>query len=211
MRIFSDREAAGKILGEKLAAFKTCLTNPIVLGIPRGGVAIGYSISEVLKAPFDAIVLRKLPIPDSPEVGFGAVTVDKTTIFNEEMLAHLSLKQAEISRIVNEVYEEVLRRNRIYRGNRPFPSLAGRSVILADDGLATGFTILAAIRFVKKSKPKEIITAVPVAHREAYNLVEKEADRVVILHISDLPYFAVAAFYEEFPEMSDSEVKKLVN
>ena len=210
MSLFSAREEAGNILGEKLSVFKTHFTNPIVLGIPRGGLSIGYCISKVLKAPLDAIVLRKLPIPDNPEAGFGAVTVDKTVIFNEAMLAQLNLEQAQINKIIDTVYKEVLRRNKMYCRDRPFPSLIGRSVVVADDGLATGFTVLAAVRFIRKNKPREIIVAVPVAHREAYNLVKREADRVVVLHISDLSYFAVASFYDEFSEMSDEEARNFL-
>lgn len=193
-------------MAEKLTTFKPYFTDPIVLGIPRGGVAVGYRIREALKAPLDAIVLRKLPVPDNPEVGFGAVTLDKTVIFNEPLLVSLQLTRAEIDIIVDTVYKEVLRRNNAYRKQKVFPSLEKRSVILTDDGLATGVTMLAAVRFVKNKKPKEIIVAVPVAHKQAYTIVRNEANKVVVLHISDLPYFAVASFYDEFPEMSDKQV-----
>lgn len=203
---FTDREQAGDILAEKLAVLKPRFTNPIVLGIPRGGVSVGYRISKELDIPLDIIVLRKLPVPYNPETGFGAVTLDKTVIFNEELMMRMNLSQKEINEIIDDVYVEVLRRNKVYRKNKPFPSLSGRSVILTDDGLATGFTMLAAVRFAKKNKAKEIIVAVPVAHRQSYELVKKEADKTIVLHVSDLPYFAVASFYDEFPDMSDKGV-----
>lgn len=206
MVIFGNRQEAGRILAEKLLPQKERLKNPIVFGIPRGGIAVGFSIAEALECPLDAISLRKLPVPESPEVGFGALTLDKTAIFNERLLSGLNLSELEINKIINNVYREVLRRNKAYRQDRPFPLLEERTVILSDDGLATGYTMLAAIKFAKKRGVGQLIAAVPVAHREAYNLVKKEADNVVVLHISDLPYFAVASFYREFPDMSDEEV-----
>lgn len=206
MVIFNSRQEAGSILAAELMAAKPKLKNPIVLGIPRGGVPIGFLIAKALNCPLDAIVLRKLPIPNNPEAGFGAVTLDKTVIFNEALLAQVYLTKDKINRIVDNVYKEVLRRNRVYRWNKPFPLLEGRSVILTDDGLATGYTMLAAIKFAKAKGAFKTTAAVPVAHREAYKLVKKEADETIVLHISDYPFFAVASFYREFPDMSDEEV-----
>lgn len=206
MFIFNNRPEAGDILGQRLWALKFKLKDPIVLGIPRGGVPIGFSIAKALNYPLDTIVLRKLPIPDNPEAGFGAVTLDKISILNENLLSQINLSPFQIDKIINNVYKEVLRRNRVYRHNRPFPLLKRRSVILTDDGLATGYTMLAAIKFVREKQAQEIIVAVPVAHREAYELVKKETDKILVLHISDLAYFAVASFYNDFPDMSDEEV-----
>lgn len=206
MIIFNSRQEAGGILAQRLLALKSKLKDPIVLGIPRGGVPVGFSITKVLDCPLDTIALRKLPIPDSPETGFGAVTLDKIAIFNETLLSHINLSQLQINKIIDEVYKEVLRRNRVYRQNKPFPSLNERSVILTDDGLATGYTMLAAIKFVRERQSGEVIVAIPVAHREAYELVKKETDKIFVLHISDLAYFAVASFYNDFPDMSDEEV-----
>ena len=206
MAIFSDRIEAGQLLADKLAQIKSRLVDPIVLGIPRGGVPIGSCIAKAIGAPLDVIVLRKLPIPDNPEAGFGAVTIDKVTIFNESMAGYLGLNEKEINGIVERVYKEVLRREKVYRKNRPFPPLAGRSVILTDDGLATGITMLAAVKFAWAKMAKEIIIAVPVAHQEAFDLLKKEADRVIVLHVDNAPFFAVASFYREFTDMKDEEV-----
>lgn len=206
MVIFNDRQEAGNILAEKLQPLKPKLKNPIVLGIPRGGVPIGFIVAKTLECPLDTIVLRKLPIPHNPEAGFGAVTLDKIAILNEKLLSEIHLSKPQIDGIIDNVYEEVLRRNNVYRRDKPFPDLNGRCVVLTDDGLATGYTMLAAIEFSKRKGAAEIIAAVPVAHREAYNLVKKEADKVVVLHISDFPYFAVASFYGEFSDMWDEEV-----
>lgn len=206
MVIFNNRQEAGKILAKRLLPLKPKLKNPIVLGIPRGGVPIGFLIAETLDCPLDIIVLRKLPMPANLEAGFGAVTLDKVAIFNEPLLAQIYLSQEKINEIIDSVYKEVLRRNKVYRKDKPFPSLNGRSVILTDDGLATGYTMLAAVKFCQRNDAKEIIVAVPVAHREAYEMVEEESDEIVTLHISNLPYFAIASFYREFPDMSDEEV-----
>lgn len=206
MLIFNDRQEAGNILAEKLQPLKPKLKNPIVLGIPRGGVPIGFIVAKALECPLDTIVLRKLPIPHNPEAGFGAVTLDKIAILNEKLLAQIHLSKPQIDGIIDNVYKEVLRRNNVYRRDKPFPDLNGRCVVLTDDGLATGYTMLAAIEFSKRKGAAEIIAAVPVAHREAYNLVKKEADEVVVLHISDFPYFAVASFYRGFSDMPDEEV-----
>jgi putative phosphoribosyl transferase len=206
MILFSDRLQAGDFLAKKLSLFKSQLKDPIVLGIPRGGIPIGYRLAKSLASPLDTMVLRKLPMPTDPEAGFGAVTLDRTVIFNQELLSFIHLDDDQIDKIIHDVYQEVLRRNQVYRKGRPFPSLEKRSVILADDGLASGFTMLAAVKFVRKRKAQEVIVAVPVAHRQAFDLVRSESDQMVVLHISDAPYFAVASFYREFPEMSDQEV-----
>ncbi len=204
--MFRNRQEAGDILAERLLEIKPEFKNPIVLGIPRGGVVIGSQVAKKLKTPLDAIVLRKLPLPHNPEAGFGAVTLDRIVIFNEALLSETCLTQAEIDKIVEGVYKEVVRRNKVYRQNKRFPSLEERSVILTDDGLASGYTMLAAIKFAKAKGAKEIISAAPVAHREAFELVKKNSDRIAVLHISNIAYFAVASFYEDFPDMSDKEV-----
>ena len=204
--LFDDRSQAGELLAKRLLELKVTLKDPIVLGIPRGGVAVGEPIARALKAPLDILVLRKLPIPDNPEAGFGAVALDKIPIFNESLLPRLGLTDARINKIVEEVYKEVVRRNKVYRKDKPLPPLKGRSVILADDGLATGFTMLAAVRFARKKEAKEVIVAAPVAHEEAFRMIEGEADKVLVLHVSRQPLFAVASFYEDFHDMEDSEV-----
>ncbi|MBI4834994.1 MAG: phosphoribosyltransferase [Planctomycetes bacterium] len=203
---FNNRYEAGRMLFNKIAGLDLTLKKPLILGIPRGGVAIGAALAQGLQAPLDTITLRKLPFPDNPEAGFGAVTLDKVVILNEKLINYYRLDEHTINRIVDEVYKEVLRRNRIYRQNKPFPKLNGRTVIITDDGLASGFTMLAAIRFARQRDAGEIIVAVPVAHRQAYDMIKKESDNLAALHVSDQPYFAVAGFYDDFPDMTDNEV-----
>ncbi len=206
MVLFDDRLQAGSILAQRLFLLKERLNDPIVLGIPRGGVPVGFQVAGELRCKLDAIVLRKLPIPDNPEAGFGAVTLDETVIFNEGLLRQLRLPESRIRAIVAKVYEEVVRRNQVYRKGAPFPALKGRSVVITDDGLASGYTMLSAVTFAKEKNAGKVIVAVPVAHREACALIGKKADTVIALHVSDYPYFAVASFYRDFPDMSDEDV-----
>ena len=127
MITFRNREEAGRLLSRKLLELKSRFDNPVVLGIPRGGIPMGYFIARALHCPLEPIVLRKLPIPFDPEAGFGAVTLDRETVFNKTLLSRLGLSQKEIEEIISTVYQEVLRRNRIYRGNKPLPSLHHQS------------------------------------------------------------------------------------
>ena len=181
-----------------------------MLGIPRGGVPIGYPIAKALNAPLDVIIPRKLPIPWSPEVGFGAVTSSGDVILNPDIADGLGLTESEIKKISDGVYQEIQRRMRIYRGNRPMPSLREKNVIITDDGLATGFTMIAAIESVKRQGPKKVIAAVPVAPKDAADLVRKYADELVTLWEKKTYSFAVASFYDDFHDMADSEVVSLL-
>ena len=208
--LFENRADAGQKLAQSLKEMELKLEKPIVLGIPRGGVPVGYVLAKTLGCELDTIVLRKIPIPSDPEAGFGAVTIDKTVILNQEMLPHLHLSQEEMDQGIEEVYQEVKRRNEVYRKGRPFPELKGRSIILTDDGLATGYTMLTAAKFCQKKKPEEIIVAVPVASDSAAELIRPETDQFIVLHISHSFYFAVASFYQRFEDMMDEEVVEIL-
>jgi putative phosphoribosyl transferase len=205
MILFKDRLDAGTRLAEKIHLGKDD-KNPIILGIPRGGISIGYPIAVKLNCPLEPITLRKLPLPQNDQMGFGAVTLNKKVVLNKKLIDAGYVSKNEVDAIVDEVYEEVLRRDRLYRGSRPFPDLEGRSVIIVDDGLATGFTMLAAISFAKEKEAMKITCAVPVAHDNAYNLVREEVDSIICLHIDRGHSFAVASFYQSFPDMEDREV-----
>jgi putative phosphoribosyl transferase len=201
--IFRDRREAGEKLAERLKAFRD--QDPLVLAIPRGGVPVGCEISRALHAPFDLIIPRKLPIPYNPEAGFGAVTPDGTVVLNERLVKQLGLPIWEIDSIVMAVLDEVQRRVKAYRPGPPLDP-KGKTVIITDDGLASGYTMIAAVRAVKKKSPKKVIVAVPCSPRSSIELLEKEADEVISLTVQEYGSFAVASYYESFPDLSDGEV-----
>jgi putative phosphoribosyl transferase len=206
--LFKDRLFAGKALAKPLEKYKG--EDVIVLGIPRGGVPIGYPIAKALDAPLDVIIPRKLPIPWSPEVGFGAVTSTGDVILNPDIVGEMRITESEIKAIADDVYKEIQRRMKIYRGNKPLPSLREKTVIIADDGLATGFTMIAAIESVRKQGPKKVIAAAPVSPKDAADKIRKYADEVVTLWEKQTYSFAVASFYEDFHDMRDEEVTGLL-
>jgi putative phosphoribosyl transferase len=202
--LYKTRTEAGEKLAREVIKLKPA--SPIVLGIPRGGVPVGEPVAKALGCALDVVVLRKIPIPWSPEAGYGAVTLDRTVVLNEKMLSYLRLGRDDIEAGINEVYREVLRRERAYRGDRPFPELKGRTAVLVDDGLASGYTMLAAIKFVRARSAASVVVASPVASDTAYELIKREADELVTLYVDYSAQFAVASFYEEFPDMRDEEV-----
>jgi putative phosphoribosyl transferase len=206
--IFKDRHDAGRQLAERLLLYRR---NAVVLAIPRGGVPVGYEVSRGLDVPLDIIVPRKLPIPSDPEAGFGAVAPDGTVVLNEALMWYLGLSTEEIERIIGEVLGEVRRRIREYRGDRPLPRLSGKNVIVVDDGLASGYTMIAAVRALRKERPRRVIVAVPCSPRTSVERLEKEADEVVCLAVQSSGPFAVASFYERFPDLRDEEVKGLLS
>ena len=210
MILFKNRLDAGERLAEKIHLGKED-KNPIVLGIPRGGISVGYPVARKLNSLLEPITLRKLPIPQNDQMGFGAVTLDRQVILNRRLIDAGYVSEREIDPIVDEVYEEVMRRDKLYRGTRPFPELKDRCVIIVDDGLATGFTMLAAIQFAKEKEAIKILCAVPVAHENSYNMVKREVDSIICIHIDRDYSFAVASFYESFPDMLDSEVISILN
>lgn len=202
---FKDRKDAGEKLAERLLHLKgqDCL----VLAIPRGGVPVGSAIAQTLGAPLDLIIPRKLPIPYEPEAGFGAISEDGSMVLNEPLVKRLGISQAQIDAISQKVLKEVRRRLEEYRGGRAEPDLKGKVVILVDDGLASGYTMLAAIKEVKRKEPRRIIVAVPCSPLSSIELVEPEVDEVVCLKAIRTYAFAVASFYETFEDLTDDEVK----
>lgn len=206
--LFKDRLQAGGELAKLLEKYRG--EDVIVLGIPRGGVPIGYPIAKALKAPLDVIIPRKLPVPWSPEVGFGAVTNTGEVVLNTDFVRELGLSDKEVKEISDKVFEEVKRRMKAYRGNKPTANLREKTVIIADDGLATGYTMIAAVKAVRKQGPKRVIVAVPVSPKDAADDVRKYSDEVVTLWEKPTFNFAVANFYDDFHNMRDEEVIQLL-
>jgi putative phosphoribosyl transferase len=206
--LFADRREAGRRLAERLAHCRD--RDCIVLAIPRGGVPVGYEVSRRLDCALDVVVPRKLPIPWSPEAGFGAVMPDGTRVLNQPMVRELGLSQRQIDAIAEGVLQEVRRRQRLYRGDRPPAEVVGRAALLVDDGLATGYTMLAALRAVRKRKPACIIVAVPVCPGCSADQVGEAADELITLHVSNELPFAVASFYRLFPDVDDEQIERFL-
>ena len=206
---FRDRSEAGHRLAQALA--QEPLPDPLVLAIPRGGVPIAARIAEALRCPWDVVVVQKLAFSWNPELGFGAVALDGTVVQNHNLLERTQSSPGEVEHVKGEVLREAERREQIYRGGRPFPRVAGCSVILTDDGLASGYTMLAAVECLKKAGPRQVVVASPVASDCAVGLVQPAVDRLVTLHISDASSFAVGSFYRAFSQLTDEEVLMTLN
>jgi putative phosphoribosyl transferase len=200
---FKDRRDAGKKLAERLA--EEHWERPVVYAVPRGGVPIGCEIAKKLHAPLDLIFPRKLPIPYNTEAGFGAVTPDGTVVLNDELVYHIGLDKADIDSIVMAVMDEVQRRVREYQMGPPLDP-KGRTAIVVDDGLASGYTMIAAVRSLKKNGPKKVVVAVPCSPRASVERLEKDADEVICLTVQEEGSFAVASYYEKFQDLTDGEV-----
>ncbi|MDI6826464.1 MAG: phosphoribosyltransferase family protein [Candidatus Aenigmarchaeota archaeon] len=207
-RIFENREQAGLLLAEKLKRYSN--EDAIVLAIPAGGVPVGKVIAEKLKVKFDLMVVRKIQFPDNPEAGFGAISHDGEIVFNQNLMKQSFLTKEIIDEQIKKTKKEIERRVKLFCRERRFPELKGKIVILVDDGLASGYTMLVAIRSVKKQKPRRIIVAVPTGNSGAINLVGKEADEVYCLNVRDEFYFAVADAYVEWYDLSNREVLELL-
>jgi predicted phosphoribosyltransferase len=202
--VFENRYDAGRQLATWLAEYRNRST--VVLAIPNGGVLVGLGVALALNADFNIIISRKIPLPLSPEGGFGAVTDDGTTILNEEMIKRFNLSQQQINYQVSMVRAAIRQRSLLYHGKRPPLLLKDKTVIMVDDGLASGYTMMAAVESIRYRQPREIIVAVPVASAAALPKVEKLANRVVACVSGFGPEFYVSDFYRYWHEPSDEEV-----
>jgi putative phosphoribosyl transferase len=205
---FRDRADAGRHLAEALAEYRGI--DGAILGIARGGIAVGLEVARALGMPLEPVVPRKLPVPHEPEAGFGAITPDGTRVLNHAMLERLRLGETEVDAIADIVLAEVRRRARLYQGARRPLDLQGRVAIVTDDGLATGYTMVAALRSARERGPRELVMAVPVAPTDSLLRVQPECDRTFCLITTARMPFAVAEFYESFPDMSDRQVIALL-
>jgi putative phosphoribosyl transferase len=203
--VFRDRLQAGKLLADKLRDYAKNKA-VIVLAIPAGGVPVGYMVAKELAVPMDVMVVRKVQIPWETEAGFGAITWDGTTVLNENLVDQLVLTEEEVKAAIVKTKKNIQERLRKFREDRPLPNLKDKIVLLVDDGLASGFTILAAARTLRKSNPQKIIVAVPTASLGAVELLAPETDEIVCLNIRTGSQFAVAEAYENWYDLSDQEV-----
>jgi len=203
--VFKDRLHAGALLADKLRPL-LAERDVRLLAVPAGGVAVGYAVSQKLKIPLDVAVVRKIQIPWNTEAGFGAVTWDGRVLLNELLVAQLGLSTEAVDQCISRTRELVRQRVQKFRGDRPFPGLNGKTLILVDDGLASGFTMLAAVESIRARRPEKIVVAVPTASAGAVELLAPSVDELVCLNVRRGPIFAVADAYEKWYDLSDDEV-----
>jgi putative phosphoribosyl transferase len=205
---FRDRVEAGQQLAELLKPFRD--ENPLVLALPRGGVPVGYEVARALGAPFDVIVVRKLGAPMQPELGVGAIAEGGALWVDSWLLRELEISPEQLEQIAHREAAELERRVVLYRGGRPPPSIEGRTVIVVDDGVATGGTVRAALRALREHRPGRVVLAVPVIAAETARTLRREVDDLVCVFAPE--YFdAVGAWYDEFSQTTDEEVKSLLD
>ena len=204
--LFADRTDAGRRLGERLAGDVT--GDAVVLGIPRGGVVVAAEVGRVLGAPIDVVVPRKVGAPFNPELGLGAVAPG-VRFLDERLIRDLGVPSSYVEREIEDQQREIERREALYRGARPPVDVAGKTAIVVDDGVATGGTAIAALRWARAAGAAEVILAVPVAPPQSRRTLESEADRVVALAFPE-PFHAVGQWYRDFDQVPDEAVVALL-
>ena len=207
--IFKDRKEAGMLLAQRLLGYKG--TDGIVLGIPSGGVPVAAEIAKAIVLPLDLIIMRKVQIPYNPEAGFGAVGPDSKVLLNEELLRSLDLSEKEVEQQIQMTMNIIKRRNELFRKGLPFPSVKNRVVIIVDDGLASGYTMLSAVDFVKRHEPQKIVVAVPTGSERKVEFILPNVDELICLNVRSGLSFAVADAYENWYDLEDDEVISILN
>lgn len=204
---FRDRAEAGRELAGLLADAQARgeLTDPVVLALPRGGIAVAEPVARALDAPLDVLVVRKIGAPHHEEFAVGALAGDDPPLFDADTLDQLGLTEESMAPVVERERRELRRRERRYRGDRPLPELAGRTVIVVDDGLATGATARAALRHLRRRRPARLVLAVPVGAPGSVELLAAEADTILCPH-RPTGFSAVGQWYEDFGQLTDDEV-----
>ena len=208
MSRFRDRREAGRILARRLSRYVS-RSNVIVLGLPRGGVPVAYEVAHALGAPLDVFIVRKIGHPWNEELALGAVASGGVEILDRDFAHQLGTSDEQLNRIVARERRELERREWLYRGDRPFPDLAGKTTIVVDDGLATGASMRAAVQALRSSHPASIVVAVPAASREACARISQMADECVCVMTPE-PFYGVGAWYDDFSHTSDGEVLELL-
>jgi putative phosphoribosyl transferase len=208
--IFKDRRDAGRQLAIVLS--KRRYQHPVlVLGIPRGGVAVAYEVAEALSAPLDVIIARKIRAPYQPELGMGAVVDgDHIAVLNEELVRMVGASPEYLKDEIAFQAEEIDRRLKIYRGGRPLPEISGKTVIVIDDGIATGYTFRTALEGLRRKNPAKLIGAAPVAAQDSYEMLQPFADELICL-TTPISFMAVGNWYTDFEQVSDEEVVAILD
>jgi len=206
--IFKNRVEAGKILAERLTEYEG-RPDLLVLALPRGGVPVAFEVAKALAAPLDVFLVRKLGVPGHEELAMGAIASGGVRVLNEDVIGPLRIGKETIDRVATGEQAELERRERAYRGDRLWPSVNDRIVILVDDGLATGSTMRAAVVALKQQRPKKLVVAVPIAAAETCIDLRDEVD-AIICAVTPRPFFGVGRWYTDFSQTTDEEVRELL-
>ncbi len=201
--VFENRYDAGRQLAEKLSEYKG--QPVVVLAVPNGGLPVALQVALALEVDFDVVISRKLPIPLRPEGGFGAIADDGAVILNEAVVKEVGLTPEQINYEVSKVRVDIRQRSLLYRGKRLLSVVSGKTVVIIDDGLASGYTMMAAVESIRRRRPRQIVVAVPAASAMAVKQLEKVADRVVACVTGFMPRFYVSDFYRYWHVLSDDE------
>lgn len=206
--VFEDRIDAGRKLAQRLAGYAG-ERDVLVLALPRGGVPVAYEVAEALDAPMDVFLVRKLGVPGHEEYAMGAIAMGGVRVINESVLRQMNVSEESLAAVAAREQRELERRESLYRGNEPEPDMQGRTIILVDDGLATGATMRAAVLAVKVKSPRKVVAAVPTGTAEACRVLAAHADEVVCMD-TPVQFGGVGAWYRDFSQTNDQEVLELL-
>lgn len=207
--MFHDREEAGRMLAGELSRYRDDPT-ALILALPRGGVAVGYQLSLALHVPLDVFITRKIGAPDNPEYAIGALAETGSLYLNQEAVGALSLSRHELDRLIHGQEKEIARRKDLYRQGRQLPQLTGRTVLLVDDGIATGSTFMASALAIRSLQPRRLVGAIPVGPHSSVREIQSHVDELAILMTPD-PFYAVGNFYVDFAQIEDRDVIQYLN
>lgn len=207
--VFQDRREAGRELAAHLQAYAD-RDDVLVLALPRGGVPVGFEVAQALHAPLDVFLVRKLGVPGHEELAMGAIASGGVRVLNEDVVGTVGIPENVVDAVAEQERDELARRDQLYRGERPPPDVRGRTVILVDDGLATGSTMRAAIAALRRQDPARIVVAVPVGAPDTCAEFEHHADETICARSPD-PFYAVGFWYRDFSQTTDEEVRELLS
>jgi len=206
--VFRDRIEAGQELAQKLMKYAG-RSDVLVLALPRGGVPVGFEVAQALHAPLDVFLVRKLGLPGHEELAMGAIATGGVRVLNDDVVRYQRVSPATIDAVAQAEQAELERRERDYRGDRPASDVRGKTVILVDDGLATGASMRAAVKALREQHPDRIVVAVPVGSRETCGEFQEDADETICARMPE-PFYAVGAWYDDFSPTTDREVRELL-
>ena len=207
--MFRNREEAGRILADELSRYRNDPT-ALILALPRGGVAVGYQLSLALQAPLDVFITRKIGAPGNPEYAIGAVAETGSLYLNQEAVSSLGVSRHELDRLIHIQEKEIARRKDLYRQGRSLPQLTGRTVLLVDDGVATGATFIASALAIRSLQPRRLVGVIPVGPPSTIREIQSYVDELVILMTPD-PFYAVGSFFTDFTQVEDRDVIQYLN